>query len=77
MNASQITQFGKNMFIELPNTDALQYMSNQKCLDRFLLNYGDVTVELVNNVYTVPSYAEGRKEYTRIKSQDCKIWGCE
>jgi hypothetical protein len=77
MNVSQITEFTPNTFIWLPNTDALMYMTSVKCRDKFLLDYGDRKVIKVNNVYTVPDWAEDREEYIRIKSADCAIWGCE
>lgn len=64
--------------IELPNTDALQIVSSQTCMNNWVKEHGDLWVELSGDgVYTVPSFREGRQKFFDSKTAFCRQWGCE
>ena len=65
--------------IEMPNTDAQRYVSNPKAAASFIANFGDV--EMVRDekykCWTVPAFAVGREEFSKVKQAHCARWGSE
>lgn len=72
---------GDHVKIELPSTDALQWLCNEVDLNRFISEHGDVEVEITHDYWgrpfaAVPSFAESRKAANEVKARDCARWGC-
>lgn len=79
MLVSEIVLAGREIRVEMPETDALAVLSTEKNIVDFIRRFGDV--EVVYNYeyrfYAVPAFREGREAYIARKAADCKVWGCE
>ena len=63
--------------VEMPKTDAQRYVSSVESAAKFIESFGDV--EIVKDEYyghyAVPAFAEGRKEYSKLKGEVLASWG--
>jgi hypothetical protein len=77
MQVSEI-QIGPNVLVE-NHTDSHTVFCNEYSKQCFLEDFGDLEVKFdaKTNVYKVPLFTEIRAEYSKIKAEDCGVWGCE
>ena len=78
MNVSKITLGTLEVRVQTP-TDAVALIRDQAGLARYVAKYGDVIVKLYKptGVYFVPAFAQQIREYVKMKTEQCKIYGCE
>ena len=77
MQVSEI-QIGPNVLVET-KTDSCAVFCNEFTKQCFIQDFGDLEVKFdaKTNVYKVPLFTEIRAEYSKIKAEDCEVWGCE
>jgi hypothetical protein len=63
--------------IQMPKTDAQRYVSSVESAAKFIAEFGDVEIVLDEYYghYAVPAFAEGRKEYSKLKGEVLASWG--
>jgi hypothetical protein len=61
------------------DTDAVAHIRDNAALDRYIQQYGNVTIVRDNdrNLYRVPAFADKIERYSKAKQIDCQRWGCE
>ncbi len=77
MRVLEIDTFGENVTLEMPHTDACMIVARKRTLEVFVRQYGNVEVVKVGNCFTVPVFAESRKQFIAAKLENCSKWGCE
>lgn len=66
------------LVIDMPCTDAVRWICNDKDLGNFISIHGDVEIVAgKDGYYSVPEFAAGRKEYSDAKQVWCNQYGCE
>ena len=63
--------------VEMPNTDALRYVSSVDSAAKFIESFGDVEIVLDAKYcyYAVPAFADTRNEYGKLKQAYCDKYG--
>lgn len=68
-----------HLLIELPKTDACQMIYSDDHMQQFIEVHGDLEIEYDERykTYRVPTFKEGRKEYSDAKQRWCDQYGCD